>query len=89
MLQAKGHEIDYDHWHAFVHHELPYSELLHPDRRTREILNALDVPCHIFTNADRKHAEICLRHLGIEQCFQVRPVNRARAPRQSGGARAW
>jgi hypothetical protein len=26
----------------------------------------------VFTNADKKHAEICLNILGIADCFQVR-----------------
>ena len=25
----------------------------------------------VFTNADRKHAQTCLRLLGIEDCFEV------------------
>jgi hypothetical protein len=70
-VQAEGRKIDFDHWHAEVHHELPYSELLHPDCRSREALFSMRVPRYIFTNADQIHAELCLQRLGLEGCFQV------------------
>ncbi|KDD71942.1 hypothetical protein H632_c4131p0, partial [Helicosporidium sp. ATCC 50920] len=75
-LAASGHIIDYDEWHAFVHHTLPYEELIRPDPQLRAVLQGMRAPKHIFTNADRKHAEICLRLLGVEDliaqvhCFE-------------------
>ncbi|KAK9820349.1 hypothetical protein WJX72_009320 [[Myrmecia] bisecta] len=69
-LVAEGHPIDYDDWHAHVHHSLPYTELLHRDDRLREMLNSIRLPKFIFTNADRKHAQICLDIMGIADCFE-------------------
>ena len=63
--------IDFDEWHAEVHGRLPYSELLHSDDRLRDMLLSLDLPKYVFTNADRKHAQICLDLLGIADCFEV------------------
>ncbi len=71
-LVARGHSIDYDHWHAHVHHvPLQYDELLQPDPQLRALLQAIPLPKYILTNADRVHAKRCLARLGIEDCFQV------------------
>eukprot|EP00955_Chlamydomonas_euryale_P039590 351465-Chlamydomonas_euryale.AAC.4 len=48
----------------------------------------MDLPKYVFTNADAKHAAICLRLLGIEDAFQVstrRAGSRALERRRSNG----
>mmetsp|Transcript_33467 Transcript_33467/g.85503 ORF Transcript_33467/g.85503 Transcript_33467/m.85503 type:complete len:251 (+) Transcript_33467:180-932(+) len=69
-LVAQGHDIDYDDWHANVHHQLPYQACLQPDPALRELLDSIPLSKWIFTNADHKHAEICLNLLGLQDCFQ-------------------
>ena len=69
--QANGYQIDFDDWHAAVHGTLPYERMLHEDKAMRELLQSIDLPKYVFTNADTKHAEICLRLLGIADLFQV------------------
>lgn len=69
-LVSKGYKIDVDPWHAYVHHTLPYASLLGPDPKLRRMLNSIKRPKYIFTNADRKHADICLRLMGIQDCFE-------------------
>lgn len=67
--QARGFEIDVDHFHATVHGTLDYERLLQPDPRTRELLLSMDCPRYLLTNADRAHAKVCLERLGIQDCF--------------------
>lgn len=69
-LVAAGTKIDYDDWHTHVHHALPYSQLLRPDPAMRALLQSVTLPKYIFTNADRKHAEICLKLMGLEDLFE-------------------
>ena len=69
--QANGYIIDEDEWHAFVHHRLPYRQLLARDEALREMLASIRLPKFIFTNADCKHASICLELLGIADLFEV------------------
>lgn len=69
-LVASGHSIDFDDWHAFVHHRLPYQDYLAPDPSLNELLKSIKIPKFIFTNADIKHAEICLEILGIRDLFE-------------------
>lgn len=70
LSQAEGHKIDYDDWHKHVHYGvLDYAGMLKPDPELREILCSIDIPKYILTNADRKHAQICLDQLGISDCF--------------------
>lgn len=70
-LVAHGAKIDYDQWHSEVHYDhIPYEQLIKPDPALRELLFSMDLPKYIFTNADKKHAEICMRCLGITDCFQ-------------------
>ena len=71
VLQAQGYEIDYDDWHADVHGTLPYVELLPKDVALRKMLQSIPLPKHIFTNADTRHAAICLDRMGIADCFQA------------------
>ena len=54
-----------------MHHRLPYRQLLGRDEALREILASIQLPKFIFTNADRKHAAICLELLGIADLFEV------------------
>jgi pyrimidine 5'-nucleotidase len=69
-LVAAGHTIDYDDWHARVHGALPYEEHLRRDPKLKAVLNAIDTPKWVFTNADTVHAEKCLALLGIRDCFR-------------------
>ena len=55
-----------------MHHRLPYRQLLGRDEALREMLASIALPKFIFTNADRKHAAICLELLGIADLFEVR-----------------
>ena len=71
-LQSKGYSIDADAWHAAVHHTLPYAKLLKPEPAMRSFLEAIKLPKYIFTNADIKHAEICLQLMGLDNIFDVR-----------------
>ena len=71
-MQANGYQIDFDDWHAAVHGTLPYERMLHEDKPLRKLLQSIDLPKYVFTNADCKHAETCLRLLGIADLFQVR-----------------
>jgi pyrimidine 5'-nucleotidase len=73
-LVEQGHNINYDQWHKEVHWgHIKYDELLHADPALRDILLSLgdETPRHVFTNADKEHARICLDKLGITDCFQV------------------
>lgn len=70
--QANGYHIDFDDWHAAVHGTLPYDRMLREDKAMRQLLQSIDLPKFVFTNADSKHAETCLRLLGIADLFQVR-----------------
>ncbi len=70
-VQANSYEIDEDDWHANVHHRLPYTKLLRRDDALRDMLQSISLPKFVFTNADKKHAQICLELLGIADLFQV------------------
>lgn len=63
-LAQIGHALDPDHWHERVHAPLKYEELLARDDRLVEMLRRLRTPKLVFTNADRKHMDVCLRLLG-------------------------
>ncbi|KAK9842125.1 hypothetical protein WJX84_012225 [Apatococcus fuscideae] len=69
-LVAKGYEMDYDDWHADVHGTLPYAKLLPRDPALRKMLQSIPLPKYIFTNADTRHAAVCLDRMGITDCFQ-------------------
>ena len=71
IAQANGYQIDFDHWHAAVHGTLPYEQMLQEDRPLRQLLQSIDLPKYVFTNADKKHAETCLRLLDISDLFKV------------------
>jgi len=57
---------------AQVHHRLPYRKLLARDEALRDLLQSIKLPKLIFTNADQRHAAICLELLGLADCFQAR-----------------
>mmetsp|Transcript_19929 Transcript_19929/g.35868 ORF Transcript_19929/g.35868 Transcript_19929/m.35868 type:complete len:263 (-) Transcript_19929:97-885(-) len=69
-LVASGYKIDFDDWHRFVHYEaIGYDNFLKPDPTMRDFLNSITVPKYIMTNADVTHMTICLKKLGIYECF--------------------
>jgi pyrimidine 5'-nucleotidase len=68
-IQASGYEIDFDDWHDYVHARLPYSKHLSPNSKLRNLLDSITIPKYIFTNADAKHADICLSLLGLQGAF--------------------
>jgi FMN phosphatase YigB (HAD superfamily) len=70
-VQVHGHKIDFDDWHAAVHHTLDYQQLLHEDPALRQLLFNIGAERHLLTNADALHAGKCLQRLGLEGCFQV------------------
>ncbi len=61
--------MDRDHWHKTVHGNLDYEKLLPKNPALRELLDSLKMPKYIFTNADTVHANVCLEHIGIKDCF--------------------
>jgi len=67
--QAEGYGVELDGWHKAVHGTLDYAELLPKNPPLKDLLDSLDMPKYIFTNADRIHAEVCLDHIGIRDCF--------------------
>lgn len=73
-LAAKGYQLDFDHYHSLVHGTLDYQNLLAAQPATRSTLADLNLQKHLLTNADAKHAAICLERLGLTDCFQVRTV---------------
>lgn len=66
-LAQEGHALDPDHWHERVHAPLAYEELLARDDALIAMLMRLRTEKHVFTNADRKHMDICLRLLGASR----------------------
>ena len=54
-----------------MHGTLPYEQMLQEDRPLRQLLQSINLPKYVFTNADEKHAETCLRLLDISDLFQV------------------
>lgn len=69
-LAAKGHKLDFDHYHAYVHGVLDYKNLLSAQPATRQTLADMALQKHILTNADAKHTAACLERLGLTDCFQ-------------------
>ncbi len=59
-LVARGYKIDPHSWHSQVHAPLEYERLLGPDLVTRSILQSMTVPRFIVTNADARHAQVCV-----------------------------
>lgn len=69
LVNALGKTIDYDHWHSHVHWSLDYKTYIRPDPTLRKMLDGIPVKKFIFTNADKRHAAICLDLLGLTDCF--------------------
>lgn len=63
-LAQVGHALDPDHWHDHVHAPLRYEELLARDELLVAMLRRLTTPKCVFTNADRRHMDACLKLLG-------------------------
>ena len=66
---AENYGVDLDGWHKHVHGTLDYAKLLPRNEPLKELLDSLTMPKYIFTNADREHADTCLRQIGIQDCF--------------------
>lgn len=52
-----------------MHGRLPY-HLLRPDPILRNLLQSMPQPKYIFTNADKIHAAVVLKKLGVEDMFE-------------------
>ncbi len=63
--------IDADAWHAYVHGRIEHTKHLKPDPQLRTQLLSLPQRQRLFicTNADDKHAEACLRVMGVRDLF--------------------
>jgi pyrimidine 5'-nucleotidase len=68
-LWAEGYYFDHDDFHKYVHGRLPY-HLLRPDPILRNLLQSMPQPKYIFTNADKIHAAVVLKKLGVEDMFE-------------------
>jgi len=68
-LRERGHVIDKDDWHRYVH-DLDYASHLKPDAALRAMLLRLKVPAVVFSNADKVHVTKCLEQLGVADCFR-------------------
>lgn len=75
LVNALGKKIDYNHWHEHVHWCLEYQSYFEkPDTMLRNMLKNMPVRKYVFTNADRKHAHICLSLLGLLDCFNPEDI---------------
>lgn len=63
------HSVDANDYLAYVH-DLPIEEYVSLDPELRALLNSLDQPKWIFTNADSNHAIRVLEILGVQDCFE-------------------
>jgi putative hydrolase of the HAD superfamily len=62
------HQVDENDFLAYVH-DLPLEQYLTPDPQLRRMLDSLEQPKWIFTNADAHHAQRVLQTLDVEDCF--------------------
>ena len=77
LVNALGKTVDFDHWHEHVHYgKLDYESYLRHDPFLVSLFRSISPLArrYIFTNADRKHAEICMRLLGIAEFFQEEEI---------------
>lgn len=65
----EGHDVDPDHYHAFIHTQLPYRVHLEKLPRMNRVLNAIPASKFVFTNADAAHTERCLGMTNLADCF--------------------
>ena len=73
LVNALDHHIDFDHWHEHVHYgKIDYEQHLKCDPFLVSLLKSMSPFARklVFTNADRKHANICLDILGIADFFR-------------------
>lgn len=68
-LWAEGYYFDHDDFHRYVHGRLPY-HVVRPDPVLRNLLQSMPQPKYIFTNADKVHADVVLKLLGVEDLFK-------------------
>ncbi len=60
--------IDIQDYLRYVH-DVPVEEILEPDIRLLQLLQAIKLDKYIFTNADSLHAKRILKRLGVLECF--------------------
>eukprot|EP00741_Cyanophora_paradoxa_P009135 tig00000145_g8847.t1 len=86
------YKIDVDDYFDYVHKSIPYERLLREDPQLCELLESINAPKYIFTNADDEHARSVLARLGIAHCFQgiidVRAIDFHNKPHPTAFARA-
>ena len=72
------HGVDAEEYLDYVHH-FDIGQRLAPDLELQKTLKDLDLPCYIFTNGSRRHAEQVTVALGIraefEEIFDIRIAN--------------
>ena len=65
----RHHRIDPEAYLSFVH-DVDVTSRLAPDLPLQQSLSGIEVPCHVFTNGSREHAERVLETLGVRSHFQ-------------------
>jgi len=74
----RHHRVDPEAYLAYVH-DVAVDERLAPDTALQDSLAALSIPCHVFTNGSREHAERVLTSLGVRdhfnEIFDIRIAN--------------
>lgn len=88
-LVATGHTIDFEDWHREVHGRLPYAELLSKDDELRAMLNSIEAPLWVFTNADQVSAARALYSLDACPLSHALPLSRASGRSQQCMAEAF
>lgn len=64
----RHHSIDPEDYLDYVH-AVDVAGRLTPDPALRALLEAVDIPCYVFTNGSRSHADRVLCALGLENVF--------------------
>jgi putative hydrolase of the HAD superfamily len=64
-----NHEVDPNHFLAFVH-DVPVANYLKPDERLRRMLVEIPQPKWILTNSDTPHANRVLKALKLDDLFE-------------------
>lgn len=64
----EGHAIDPDHYHAFIHSQLPYRVHLEKLPRLKRVLQTIPATKYVFTNADITHTTRCLGMTDLADC---------------------
>ena len=72
------HGVDAEEYLDYVHH-FDIGQRLTPDLELQKTLKDLDLPCYIFTNGSRRHAEQVTAALGVreefDEIFDIRIAN--------------